>query len=217
MLERLAGGVWRWTARHPEWHRDDGWAHEVGCYAVSAGGGTLLLDPLVLDEAGWEQLDGVVQGPVETLITIPYHVRSAEPARARYGGSIWGHPALAKRLGDASGFRAMRPGDRLPARASAQRIGNPVRYETPIFIPDAGALVFGDALVGTDQGVRVWLTERLTTARKPWYDERLLPSLRPLLDLGAEALLVTHGPPVVSGGQRALRDALEQPPFFHGP
>jgi hypothetical protein len=217
MLQRLAEGVWRWAARHPEWHRNDGWAHEVGCYAVRAGGLTLLLDPLVLDEAGWQELDGVVSGDVETLITIPYHVRSAEAARARYGGSSWGHPAVAKRLADSSALRAMRPGEPLPAGASAHRIGNPVRYEMPVFVPEVSALLFGDAVVGTERGIRLWVTQRLTPDRQRWYDERLLPSLCPLLALEADAILVTHGPPVVSGGRAALREAFSMPPFYHGP
>lgn len=216
-MDQVASGVWRWAARHPEWHRDDGWAHEVGCYAVRAGGLTLLIDPLVVDDAGWEELDGVVEGGVETLITIPYHVRSAEAARARYGGSIWGHPAVAKRLADRSPLRVMRPGEPLPAGASAHRIGNPVRYETPVFVPDASALVFGDSVVGTPDGVRVWVARRMTTAREVWYAERLLPSLRPLLHLEAESILVTHGPPVVGGGVAALGEAFSSAPFYHAP
>ncbi len=171
---------------------------------------------MLADEV-WEELDGIVAGPVDTVITIGYHVRSAEPAQSRYGGSIYGPPAVGQAAAGRLGLPAVQPGARLPVGAIAQPIGNPGRQETPIFIPDAGALVFGDAVVGTDQGVRVWLTERLTPARQPWYDERLLPSLRPLLDLEADALLVTHGPPVVTGGRGALREALEQPPFVHGP
>jgi hypothetical protein len=165
----------------------------------------------------WEELDGVVEGRVETLITIPYHVRSAEAARERYGGSIWGHPAVGKRLADQSALRAVRPGDALPGGVTAHRIGNPVRYEMPLHVPDADALVFGDSIVGTGDGARVWVEQRLTEKRRRWYEDRLLPSLRPLLDVGADRLLVTHGPPVLTGGRAALAEALSSPPFFHHP
>jgi hypothetical protein len=214
-VKRLADGLWRWAARHPEWHANDGWADEVACYAVHAGGLTLLIDPLVVNDSVWEELDGVVSGPVQTLITIPYHVRSAEAACARYGGSIWGHAAVGKRLADPSALRPVRPRDHLPGGVTAHRIGNPVRYEMPLHVPDADALVFGDSIVGTGEGARVWVTERLTEKRRAWYEDRLLPSFRPLLEVGAGRLLVTHGPPVLSGGRAALADALGSPPFFH--
>jgi len=183
---------------------------------VRAAGHTLLIDPLVLDDAGWEALDGVVEGRVETLITIPYHTRSAEAASARYGGAIWGHPAAAKRLADRSRLRAIAPGEPLPAGVTAHRIGRPARYETPLFVPEVRALAFGDAVVGTPDGaLGVWLDRPPTGSRKAWYEERLLPTLRPLAELDVESVLVTHGPPVVRGGQAALADAFDGPPFLH--
>ncbi|HEX5260166.1 MAG TPA: hypothetical protein VFW18_01720 [Gaiellales bacterium] len=173
----------------------------------------MLIDPLLLDEAGWEALDAVVDGPVETLVTIPYHTRSAEQARRRYGGSIWGHRAVARRLEDPESLRVIAPGEELPGGASAHRIGNPVRYEMPIFVPELRALVFGDAVVGTDGGLRVWTQGRVTGRRGDWYERRLIPSLRPLLDLDGERVLVTHGPSVLGGGRRALERALAAGPW----
>jgi hypothetical protein len=211
-VEALADGVWRWSARHPEWH-GDGWASRVESFALRAHGGTLLVDPLLLDEPAWQALDAVVEQPVDTLITIPYHTRSAEQAQRRYGGAIWGHPAVAKRLEDPGTLRVIRPGEELPGGASAHRIGNPVRYETPIFVPERRALVFGDAVVGTGDGPRVWTQERITDRRRDWYQRRLIPSLRPLLDLDCELVLVTHGPSVLDGGRGALERALAAGPW----
>src|SRR5919205_1009145 len=69
---------------------------------------------------------------VEILITIPYHVRSASAASARYGGArVWGHPACAKRLDDRSAFCELRT-DRTPDGVSAYTIGKPRRYEMPL-------------------------------------------------------------------------------------
>jgi hypothetical protein len=185
----------------------------VESFALRAGGGTLLIDPLLLDEAAWEALDAVVDGPVETLITIPYHTRSAAQARRRYGGSVWGHPAVAKRLEDPGALRVIRAGEELPYGASAHRIGNPVRYEMPIFVPERRALVFGDAVVGTEGGLRVWTQEPVTGRRGEWYEQRLIPSLRPLLDLDCERVLVTHGPSVLRSGRRAVERALAAGPW----
>ena len=212
MIERLDDGLWAWRARHPEWHPGK-WGSEVVSFAVAEPGRTLLIDPLVPDGL-WEELDGVVAGDVEILITIPYHVRSSSAASARYGGArVWGHPACAKRLEDPSVFCELRP-DSAPHGVSAYTIGKPRRYERPIRIASQRALVFGDAVVGTPEGLRVW-EQTDGKRRERWYTERFLPTLQPLALLDIERVLVTHGPSVTRGGRRALRDAFAHPPWYH--
>ena len=44
-------GLWRWTARHPEWHPGE-FGAEVACFAARAGDTTLLIDPLLPEDAG---------------------------------------------------------------------------------------------------------------------------------------------------------------------
>ena len=213
MIELLDGGLWAWRARHPEWHPGK-WGAEVVSFAVGEPGRTLLIDPLVPDEL-WDELDGVVDGSVEILITIPYHVRSAAAASARYGGArVWGHPACAKRLDDKSAFCELRT-DRTPEGVSAYSIGKPRRYEMPLRIASQRALVFGDAVVGTPDGLRVWEQTDKGERRERWYSESFLPTLEPLALLDIERVLVTHGPSVIRGGRRALRDALAEPPWYH--
>ncbi len=214
MIEQLADGLLAWPARHPEWHPGK-WGAEVVSFAVAEPGRTLLIDPLVPDGV-WEDLDRVVAGSVEIAITIPYHVRSAEQASSRYGDApIWGHPACAKRLDDRSQFRELSPGN-APPGLSAYAIGKPRRHETPLRIASQRALVFGDAVVGTDDGLRVWEQELGRNARRErWYRERFLPTLEPLALLDIDKVLVTHGPSVLTGGRRALRAAFDAPPWHH--
>ena len=213
MIELLDDGLWAWRARHPEWHPGR-WGAEVVSFAVTEPGRTLLIDPLVPDELA-DELDGIVEGDVEILITIPYHVRSAGPASVRYGGArVWGHPACAKRLEDRSSFCELRP-DQAPAGVSAYSIGKPRRHEMPVRISSQRALVFGDAVVGTPGGLRVWEQTDGGARRERWYAERFLPTLEPLALLDIERVLVTHGPSVIHGGRRALRDALARPPWYH--
>jgi hypothetical protein len=212
MIEQLDDGLWAWRARHPEWHPGK-WGAEVVSFAFGEPGRTLLVDPLVPDEV-WDELDAVVKGDVEILITIPYHVRSAGPAAARYGGRVWGHPACAKRLDDRAAFCELRT-DHAPGGVSAYTIGKPRRYEMPLRIASQRALVFGDAVVGTPEGLRVWEQTDGSSRRERWYAERFLPTLEPLALLDIERVLVTHGPSVIHGGRRALRDALAQPPWHH--
>jgi glyoxylase-like metal-dependent hydrolase (beta-lactamase superfamily II) len=213
VIERLDEGLWAWRARHPEWHPGR-WGAEVVSFAVGEPGRTLLVDPLVPDDM-WDELDGIVKGDVEILITIPYHVRSAAAASARYGGArVWGHPACAKRLPGRAAFCELRT-DRTPAGVSAYVIGKPRRSEMPLRIASQRALVFGDAVVGTAQGLRVWEQAASSERRKRWYAERFLPTLEPLALLDIERVLVTHGPSVIHGGRTALREALAQPPWQH--
>ena len=76
---------------------------------------------------------------------------------------------------------------------TAHRIGKPRRYETPLHIPSHKALVFGDAVAGVDGGLRVWSEDRVDEKVGRFYRERFNPSLKPLLDLDVERVLVTHG------------------------
>jgi hypothetical protein len=218
-VEELAGGLWRWTARHPEWH-PGAWGSEVASFAVDAGDVLLLVDPLLPagDADVVERLDGLASSsskPVAILITIPYHTRSAEPLSERYDASIHGHPRVADRLERRKRFRAVEPGEELPGGARAYAIGKPRRYEMPIHLPSHRALAWGDALVTTLEGeLRIWhWRDRVDANRRRWYRERFNPTLAPLLELDLERILVTHGPPILHDGAAALRTALAAKPW----
>jgi hypothetical protein len=219
-MDKLRDGLWRWTARHPEWHPGD-FGAEVASFVAQAGDTTLLIDPLLPPEP--EQLlstiEGTLGGRLAILITIPYHVRSAEELWRRFRKdaetTIHGHPAAAKRLGDRSAFRAIEPGVPLPAGVTAHRIGKPRRYEMPLHVPSHGALVFGDAVAEDGGRLVVWSSDRVDSKVERFYRERFNPTLEPLLELDFDSVLVTHGRPVLSGGKRALRAALEAKPWYH--
>jgi len=49
--------------------------------------------------------------------------------------------------------------------------------------------------------------------RRIWYEQRFLPTLRPLAGLDVEGVLVTHGEPVMRGGGGALAESLARPPW----
>ncbi len=124
---------------------------------------------------------------------------------------------MQRRLPAGSPFRAAAPGDELPLGLTVHRIGNPVRQELPLFLAEWRALAFGDAIVGVEGGLRVWVEKRVDERRLRWFRERLVPSLQGLLELPVDRVLVTHGDPVLSGGHEALVDALAAPPWYHRP
>jgi hypothetical protein len=146
-------------------------------------------------------------------------VRSSEELWRRYGKqaetTIHGHPACAKRLEDESAFRPIHNAAGLPGGVTAHRIGKPRRYETPFHLPSQGALVFGDAVVEWQGRVRVWAGDKVDAKVERFYRERLNPTLEPLLELDFDAVLPTHGEPVLTGGKKALAGALNAKPWYH--
>jgi hypothetical protein len=219
--EQLADGLWRWTARHPEWHPGE-FGSEVASFALRAGHETVLIDPLLPPQPGEDAVLELIEQQLgerlAILITIPYHVRSSEQIRDRFRGqvesTIWGHRACRKRLADGAGFRAFEPGDALPAGASAHRIGKPRRHETPLHLPSHDALAFGDAVVQVDDALRVWSDRRVDEGVSAFYRERFNPTLTPLLELDFDRVLVTHGEPVLQDGRDQLQKALRAEPWY---
>jgi hypothetical protein len=217
-MEKLMTGLWRWTARHPEWHPGE-FGAEVASFAAKADDGTLLLiDPLLPEQdpnAVLDLLDNQAGERVAILISVPYHVRSSEELRKRYDATIHGHKAAAKRLSSKSGFHEIDPGATLPGGVTAYTIGKPRRHEMPLHVPSHDALVFGDAVVEVDGAVRVWASDKVDAKARRFYRERFNPTLEPLLEVSFDRVLVTHGRPLMDGGKRALREALAADPWYH--
>ncbi len=205
-MRQLADGLWHWTVRHPEWHPRTAFGAEVGCYAAHHRGATVLIDPLLDDGV---DLDPIIAGEVVVAITIPYHVRSAAAAVQRWGGVVLGHPDLQRRLPPGTPFTT--DDDRVVLHR-VKRL-----KEQPVELPDLRAIAFGDRVVGVEGGLRVWIQRELTEQRRAWYRREAVPALEPLLERGAERVLVTHGPPVLSDGRQALQDALDAEPWYHRP
>jgi hypothetical protein len=222
-MQQLSDGLWRWTARHPEWHPGE-FGAEVACFAAQTGDTTLVIDPLLPeDQAQAEEvlavIDQTLTDRLAILITIPYHVRSSEELWRRYRDraetTIHGHRAAAKRLKDRSAFREIEPGASLPGRVTAHKIGKPRRYEMPLHMPSHDALVFGDAVAETGGRLVVWSTDRVDTKLERFYRERFNPTMHPLLELPFDAVLPTHGQPILTKGKEALTKALKSKPWYH--
>jgi glyoxylase-like metal-dependent hydrolase (beta-lactamase superfamily II) len=189
-VQEVASGLWRWTGLHPEWKPEDGgpegWEQEVGCVYYESPDAVVLVDPLVPpedEERFWRALDRDVERagkPVRVLLTVSWHGRSAGAIAARYGATTDGP------LPDAVESRALPAGE-----------------ETAYWLPAHGALLFGDVVLGAEDGIRLcpesWLEATL---------EQLRDELRPLLELPVERVLVSHGEPVLREGRAALGRAL---------
>ncbi len=188
-VQEIATGLWRWTGLHPAWTPGeggpDGWAQEVGSYYYEAPEAIVLFDPLVPMEdrdrffAALDRDVARAGRPVRVLVTVEDHRRSAAELAERYDAEIGSPPE--------------------GVEVAAEPFG-----EVVYWIPEHGALVVGDVLLGRDGGL--WVPE-------PWMNERYgegLALLRPLLELPVERILVTHGEPVLEDGLQALARALVQ-------
>ena len=225
-VEKLAPGLWRWTARHPDWTPEqggpDGWEPDVASFYCEADADILLVDPLVPsdgseEERFWRALERDVEklGPPHVVLTCAWHARSAADVLARYSGArLWTH---ADDLGELpAGVVAtdpFRPGDTLPGNASAiaGAVGGPVT-DVLVWLPSHAALVSGDTILGGGPaGIRLcpdsWLGDADPVAVRA--------ALRARLDgLPIERVLVTHGEPLLAGGREALDRALDPDGLF---
>lgn len=195
-VEEVVTGIWCWE-RRPRGLRPGEFGGRTS-YALAIENDVLLLDPLVDgdDDPVLDVLDDLVRGGVRILVTMPYHARSSESLWRRYRSAkarIYGHPAVATRLADVSGFKAVVGGSGVDGIARFHSIGRPPRSQQPIEIPPVRALVFGD--------------------RRRWWNADYLPTLERLANLDIEHVLVTHGRPAIGDGKAALQRALQNAPW----
>ena len=137
-VEEVVTGIWCWE-RRPRGLRPGEFGGRTS-YAVAIENDVLLLDPLVDgdDDPVLDVLDDLVRGGVRILVTMPYHARSSESLWRRYRSAkarIYGHPAVATRLDDVSGFKAVLGGSGVDGIARFHSIGRPPRSQQPIEIP----------------------------------------------------------------------------------
>ena len=189
-VQRLAEGLWRWTARHPTLE-DPTLGGEVGSVYAETADAVVLIDPLVPAEPDererfFRALDADVerlQRPVAILLTCEWHGRSSDELRSRYTTT-----------------------DRQPEGVVAHAVASD---EVVFWLARHGAVVAGDALLGIG-GLRrcpdEWLAERGGS-------ERLAATLHELSELDVAFVLPSHGEPVLHDAKRALAAAASEPPF----
>lgn len=193
-MEEIAPGLRRWTA----WH--DHWEEDVGSVAAETADGLLLVDPL--------ELPRELGKPEHVLVTVYWHGRGTSDVGAKH---VWASTRSAKPLENRgiSVTDPFRAGDELPGGIQAFQTARSA--EVVYWLPQYRSLVVGDVLLGAGAKPRATDDElRLCPERwlgKATHDD-LKESLRPLLDLSVDHVLVSHGRPVLHDGRRALAGLL---------
>jgi hypothetical protein len=188
---RLADGLWRWTAPHPDWEK---WpnhareAREVGCVYYEARDASVLVDPLVPageEEAFFRHLDADVERrglPIVILLTAAWHRRSADELAARYDARIGGP---------------------LPEGVEELAIEGADERQVAYFIRPHAALVVAE-IFGVDVDGELYVAQSPALARP----EELEASLGRIMELPIERLLVSHGEPVLEDAKARMAEAL---------
>jgi glyoxylase-like metal-dependent hydrolase (beta-lactamase superfamily II) len=166
-VQELKPGLWRWTARHPDWDE-----REVSSAYVETTSGAFLIDPLVPrdeSERFFAALDRDAERKqvVGILLTNPWHRRSSEELAWRYGATV--HLASE---GLPAGFEVY-PGGMQPE-------------DFVVYAPVHRAVFTGDTVVDGEPCPEDWLAEGR---------EHHFACLRRLLELDADLVVPSHGEP----------------------
>lgn len=193
-LVEIAPGLRRWTA----WHNH--WEEEVGALALDTDDGLVLVDPI--------EPPAELRNPEHVLVTVYWHGRTASGIGARH---VWASMRSAQPLRN-RGIEVTNPfraGDDLPGGITAFQTARSA--EVAYWLPGQRALAVGDVLLGAGAKPRA-TSAPLRLCPERWLGSKthdhLRASLRPLLDLPVERVLVSHGEPLLDGGGRALRALL---------
>ena len=193
-MEEIAPGLRRWTVRHEHWEE------EVGSVAVDTADGLVLIDPLEPPDE--------LRAPAHVLYTVYWHARDGATLQADrvWAGSRSVKP-LATRGIEVTDVAA--PGNALPA--GIQVLQTPRASEVVYWLPEQHAVVVGDVLLGAGAKPRA-TDDPLRLCPERWLGKGthadLRESLRPVLDLPLERVLVSHGRPVLEHGTRELARVL---------
>jgi glyoxylase-like metal-dependent hydrolase (beta-lactamase superfamily II) len=189
-VNEIAPRLRRWTRRHEEW------AEEVASLAVETADGLVLIDPI--------DPPPELREPEFVLVTVYWHGRTTRDVKPKrvFASTRSAQPLRNRGISVTDPFRA---GDELPGGIRALQTARAA--EVVYWLPDQRAVAVGDVLLGAGAKPRA-TSDPLRLCPERWLGkathEDLRESLRPLLELPVEQVLVSHGEPILSDGKRAL-------------
>jgi len=204
-LRDVANGLWIWRAEHHHWKPGDDWQPVVTSTYVESKGERLVIDPLV-PKAGaselWKRLDN--RPPTMAAVIIPDHVRDIDEFVRRYGVRGFGPRLFWPDDLPKNKLEMIESDMVLPGGFVALYDGRG-RLETPLWLPEQQAIVFGDGLTERGGDLRIW--------GSPWHEKRALPAMRELLKLPFEKVIISHADHEPVHSRAAYERALELPPW----
>ncbi len=196
-MREIPGDIYTWS-RLSEPH-----GYDFNGHLIRHADGNLCIDPIEPDAAATEEIERL--GVARIVLTLRNHSRAANLVRRRTGARTAIHPE------DAAHARGQgtelddefRQGDKIGPFAV---IGVPGKSpgEVALHWPERRLLLVGDAAIGNPPG-RCGLLCEAAMDDPP----RLRASVRKLLDLDFETLLVGDGVPILQGAKARLEELVE--------
>ncbi len=196
-MQEILGDIFTWS-RLSEPH-----GYDFNGHLIRHAEGNLCIDPVEPDAAAAEEIERL--GVARILLTNRNHSRAANLVRRRTGARIAIHPEDAAHARDQSTELddALRPGDRIGPFAV---IGVPGKSpgEVALHWPERRLLLVGHAVIGNPPA-RCGLLREAVMDDPP----RLRASVRELLDLDFETLLVGDGVPILQDAKARIEELVE--------
>lgn len=202
LLTEVIPGIQHWSGVHPN--------HGAKVHSAYLTEQRAVVDPIAaegileaLDEAG---------GVEQVLLTNRHHLRGSAEIAEHFGAALRCPEAGIHEFegADTPSFVAYSWGDEVMDGITAHEVGSLAPDDGALHIAiGPGALALADSAILDDQGLG-FVPDSLMDDPEGT-KEGLLASLRRLLDLEWDVLLMAHGAPLPSGGKQSLASFVENP------
>lgn len=196
-MREIVPGVFMWS-----WFSEPH-GYDFNGHFLELAEGSLCVDPVNAPPEVVAEL--ARRGVARILLTNRNHVRDADRVRSRTGARTAIHPADAAyaRGQEASIDDEMRVGERI---GPLSVVGVPGKSpgEVALHWPARRILIVGDAVIGNPPGRCGILREKVMDD-----PQELRVSVRRLLDLDFDTLLVGDGVPILAGAKARLRELVD--------
>jgi glyoxylase-like metal-dependent hydrolase (beta-lactamase superfamily II) len=199
-LREVVSGVFTWP-----W-RSEPHGYDFNGYLVRDPGGNVCIDPVTADEDVLATL--AREGVAVVALTNRNHVRAATDVRGRTGARVLIHGAdapYARSQGaviDGELVVGARVGPLTVVAVPGKSPG-----EVALLWPERRILIVGDAIIGNPPGACAFLREKVMDD-----PARLRASVRGLLALDFDVLLVGDGTPILAGAKECVRTLCDSVP-----
>jgi hypothetical protein len=201
-LSEVVPGIQHWSATHPN--------HGALVHSYYLAPQRAVLDPIGAE--GLQKALGQAGGVEQVLLTNRHHLRASAEIAAAFGAVLrCPRPGLHEFQGpDSPEFVAYDWGDEVVDGVTAHEVGSLAPDDGALHIAiGPGALALADSLIFDEDGLGFVPDSLMDDPEQT--KEGLLSSLRGLLRLEFDVLLMAHGAPLPAGGKQALASFVDAP------
>lgn len=201
-ISEVLPGILHWSGRHP--------SHGAVVHSHYLTEQRVAIDPIAIDGLvpALERAGGVEQ----VFLTNRHHLRGSEDLVAAFGAALrCPRPGLHEFEGpDAPAVVGYGWGEELAPGVTSHVVGSLAPDDGALHISvGPGALAFADAIVADDQGLG-FVPDSLMDDPEAT-KAGILGSVRGMLELEFDAVLMAHGPPIPAGAHQVLASFAASP------